>query len=185
MQDIPYGYCHCGCGEKTEPCPYTARSIGWVRGEPKRYIHGHQSRKSGPKYRAEDRGYTTPCWIFTGHITKKGYGQMRLPGDSTRMYPAHRVFYMQHKGPIPDGKQLDHLCRVRECVNPDHLEPVTNLENSRRGAKAKLDRAAVLEIRNTPMRYGLNKALAAKFGVHPQVISDVRHGRRGWTSITE
>lgn len=46
---------------------------------------------------------------------------------------AHREAYKAFKGEIPDGLELDHLCRVRNCVNPDHLEPVTRLENARRG----------------------------------------------------
>jgi hypothetical protein len=65
------------------------------------------------------------CWIWQGRIDYKGYGRR---GDDL----AHRLSYQQHVGPIPAGLQLDHLCRVRACVNPTHLEPVTNAENQRR-----------------------------------------------------
>lgn len=72
------------------------------------------------------------CWNWTGLIDARGYGQMRLRyGDAARK--AHRLCYEQFVGPIPEGLQLDHLCRNRLCVNPDHLEPVTNRENTLRG----------------------------------------------------
>ena|SRR3990167_8473917 len=70
------------------------------------------------------------CWLWTGAITYGGYGVLKIGNTMTT---AHRVSYELHKGKIPEGLQLDHLCRVRCCVNPDHLEPVTNKENMRRG----------------------------------------------------
>ncbi len=70
------------------------------------------------------------CWLWTASLNWRGYGQVRSNGP-VRM--AHRVVYEAYKGGIPDGLQLDHLCRVRSCVNPDHLEPVTPKENVRRG----------------------------------------------------
>ena len=64
------------------------------------------------------------CWLWTGR-THDGYG--RYSGGSS-----HRIAYELLVGPIPDGLELDHLCRVTQCVNPDHLEPVTREENIRR-----------------------------------------------------
>jgi hypothetical protein len=55
---------------------------------------------------------------------------------------AHRFAYLEFVGPIPDGLVLDHLCRNKKCVNPDHLEPVTNAENLRRGRVARASGAA-------------------------------------------
>ena len=72
---------------------------------------------------------TETCWIWKGNINKEGYGKF---WRKDKMKIAHRFSYELHKGEIPDGLQLDHLCRVRNCVNPDHLEPVTPLENIRR-----------------------------------------------------
>lgn len=69
------------------------------------------------------------CWIWTG-AQSGGYGQVRWSG---RARWAHRIAYELSIGPIPDGLQLDHLCRVKLCVNPAHLEPVTTGENTRRG----------------------------------------------------
>ena len=71
------------------------------------------------------------CWEWTGSLTGAGYGKV-LTFRSVRV--AHRVLYELLVGPVPDGRELDHLCRNRRCVRPDHLEPVTHLENVRRSA---------------------------------------------------
>lgn len=66
-----------------------------------------------------------PCWIFNG-AKNDGYGLLRVDRKERK---AHRLAYEFEVGPIPAGLQLDHLCRVRACVNPAHLEPVTAAEN--------------------------------------------------------
>ena len=70
------------------------------------------------------------CWLWTASKDRKGYGQYRLNGKNRK---AHVVVYRELVGSVPAGLQLDHLCRVRHCVNPAHLEPVTCAENIRRG----------------------------------------------------
>lgn len=80
----------------------------------------------------------TGCWLWFAYRDRKGYGTV---GVGTAVKYAHRVVYETLRGPIPEGLQLDHLCRVRCCVNPDHLEPVTNQENARRGDNGKRQRA--------------------------------------------
>jgi len=72
---------------------------------------------------------TVSCWLWTAS-TRRGYGQFVINNKPT---PAHRFAYEQLVGDIPRGLQLDHLCRVRNCVNPEHLEPVTSRENILRG----------------------------------------------------
>lgn len=70
------------------------------------------------------------CWPWIRRSNKDGYGQFSLRG---RPWRAHRVVYAWLIGPIPEGMTLDHLCRNRLCVNPAHLEPVTNRVNVLRG----------------------------------------------------
>lgn len=69
------------------------------------------------------------CWLWTGGLNNCGYGQVTFKG---RTHSAHRAVWYLLIGPIAKGLQLDHLCHVRNCVNPDHLEPVTKSENMRR-----------------------------------------------------
>jgi len=74
------------------------------------------------------------CWLWKGCPTGDGYGQIRVGGRSDgKTFLAHRLAYETFRGPIPEGLTLDHLCRVRRCVNPAHLEPVTMRENILRG----------------------------------------------------
>lgn len=82
------------------------------------------------KTRADDTG---ACILWVGARTKQGYGNMRLGGRTGRNETAHRLAYEHWVGPVPDGLQLDHLCRHRSCVNPTHLEPVTRRVNILRG----------------------------------------------------
>lgn len=82
---------------------------------------------------------TDNCWIWTGikHRTRR-YGRFYVGGRGGRFVQAHRWAYEHFVGPIPDGLTIDHLCMVRECVNPAHMEPVTQAENNRRSARARM-----------------------------------------------
>lgn len=70
----------------------------------------------------------TGCWLWTGHVSKDGYGRF---GIKRTAHEAHRVSYRLFTADIPDGLCVDHICKVRSCVNPDHLRLLTREENSR------------------------------------------------------
>lgn len=95
----------------------------------------HSERGSGPIVTTQERFWgrvemTSSCWLWTGSRDRHGYGSLYWSGSTRR---AHRVAYEIAVGPIPEGLDLDHLCRTRACVRPDHLEPVDRRTNLLRG----------------------------------------------------
>mgnify|MGYP000441727580 CR=1 FL=1 len=90
------------------------------------------------KFRREPRGYATQCWTWTDYVNKGGYGVFGAALYHGHSALAHRFIFEHLYGPVPNGLDLDHLCRNRDCVNPDHLEIVTRQENLRRGAYARI-----------------------------------------------
>lgn len=86
----------------------------------------HMAEKHPVGYVVQENG----CWDWIGALTDDGYGSIWVGGKTHR---AHRWVYEREVGPISAGKQLDHLCRNRGCVNPAHLEPVDNRTNALRG----------------------------------------------------
>ena len=83
-----------------------------------------------------EKVYTEPncgCWMWAASLNGGGYGQIYSQGDH-RPVLAHRFAYLHFRGPIPDGLEPDHQCRMTWCVNPWHLELVTRKENYRRGS---------------------------------------------------
>lgn len=169
------GLCECGCGERTNLAPNNNSAKGWIKGEPMRYVRGHHLRKSAVEYIADENG----CWIWQRGKSPLGYGVGWADGKAQ---PAYRIVYRRYKGEIPAGHDLDHLCRVPSCVNPDHLEPVTHAENIRRGKNAKLTEGDVSEIRSAPRKYGIGPKLAEKFGVHIDTIYAIRSGKT-WKAL--
>ncbi|HYE58590.1 MAG TPA: HNH endonuclease signature motif containing protein [Rhodothermales bacterium] len=89
--------------------------------------------KSGPV--PEHRPELGPCWLWTASKNGTGYGAFCVYIDLNKMgrAMAHRWSYEHHKGPIPAGKEIHHICGTPACVNPDHLEPVTRQENLAHG----------------------------------------------------
>ena len=78
-----------------------------------------------------DKSAPGGCWLWTGAKCRGGYGHVGQ-AQPRMMVKVHRVVWQHLRGPIPDGLELDHLCKVTACANPDHLEPVTPEENKRR-----------------------------------------------------
>lgn len=175
------GLCQCGCRQPAPIATYTHRPRGWVAGYPKQYISGHNGALSGQHYIIEDRGYATPCHIWQRSKTQSGHGHMKHNG---KMRLAHVVYYEEKYSPVPEGLQLDHLCRQRDCVNADHLEPVTGAENCRRGARTILTKDSVVTIKALlAIRPKIPKTqIARRFGVDPATIWDIEGGRT-WKDV--
>lgn len=132
--DIPFGYCHCGCGEKTKIAKGSDPRSGSVCGQPFRYIYQHQHRTTPFPYEVRDCGHTTACWIWLWSGYKNGYGAIT---HERRRRCAHIIYYEMRYGTIPRGLEIDHLCNQRRCVNPDHLEAVTHAENMKRSRERR------------------------------------------------
>ena len=107
----------------------TAKRIGAARWSP-RYHAVAAARFAA----LTKRGAPSECWPWLGHVDADGYGRFAFRGKRLQ---AHQFAWRRARGPIPKGKQLDHLCRNRACVNVAHLEPVTSPENTRRGIVAR------------------------------------------------
>lgn len=161
------GLCRCGCGHPAPIAKRTNTRQGCVKGQPQRYIVGHNRRRTPEPYRVEDRGYKTPCWVWQRFSNDDGYG---LLGRYGKTYAAHRWYYEQHVGPIPPSYQVDHLCTNPSCVRPDHLEAVPHSENLRR-AHGKLTVEQREEIITSSESA---RALARRFGVSHMTVLSVR-----------
>lgn len=122
--------CACGCGLAAPLAQRTNARKGHIKGMPLTFISGHNGRgKPRGDYTVSAQGFHTPCWLWNGSKDRKGYGRIQVNGIHTG---AHRFFYRTLRGAIPEGMHIDHLCRIKSCVNPDHLETVTPAENNRR-----------------------------------------------------
>jgi hypothetical protein len=111
------------------------------------------------------------CWIWTAALNTYGYGKVGLGSKAAGVAPAHRVSWELLVGPIPDGFEVDHLCRVHACVNPAHLEPVPPLVNEMRDKGRKARHPANDPLRRDAHRYRM--AEVAKYRNRP---THCKHG---------
>lgn len=166
------GPCPCGCGVQTKIA--TRNSANGIKGQPR--MHNRRRRNPAAYFVEEDRGYDTPCWIWQGARDGQGYGHV---GRGGRWVRAHRRWYEDHVGPIPEGHDLDHLCRVKLCVRPDHMEPVTHAENVRRGRGSKLTVEQVREIRAAE---GTRVEIGRRYGVSHVCVTNIKNRKR-WADV--
>ncbi len=148
--------CECGCGNPAPVAKRNHKTWGWIKGQPMRFLRGHgniggKPFLDGPEYLVDPK---TNCWVWQRYKDSKGYGIIKRFGKN---HKAHRFFYEQHKRKILVGFQLDHLCRNTSCVNPEHLEVVTNAENTRRKAEFRRKKIEPTNHSKRIHRFGLEE----------------------------
>lgn len=124
-------------------CGKAAHRRGWCNAHYQRALKYGNPTATPQRKSAEERFWTRVdvggvCWEWTRGHDQHGYGNFYFEGRDVR---AHRWAYEFLVGPIPEGRELDHLCRNPPCVNPDHLEPVTRRVNTTRGARPHMHAA--------------------------------------------
>ena len=126
-----HGYCQCGCGQKAPIAPRNIVSQGIKKGEPYKYIHGHNGRvretisdNIAGSYVVQKNG----CWKWRHSLISTGYGTLQSNGVQVL---AHRYMHELQNGPISPGKSLHHKCGNKWCVNPSHLKEVTEQEHKK------------------------------------------------------
>lgn len=123
--------CLCGCGQVAPLAKTTDKRFGHIKGQSLGYVRNHNLRKTGPEYIIDP---DTGCWEWQLHRGRGGYGEygnawrLKNPGRSNK---AHRVYYENFVGEIPEGLFVCHSCDNPGCVNPEHLWTGDAFDNMR------------------------------------------------------
>ena len=112
------------------------------------------------------------CWMWVGRLEKDGYARWKT---NRRMALSHRSAYESLVGVIPEGLEIDHLCRVRHCVNPHHMEPVTHQTNVRRGMVPVIKWLAQVSKTHCPQGHPYNEANTYRWKDGRHCLSCRRH----------
>lgn len=199
----PSGICLCGCGQKTTIAPENVRSKGWIRGQPIRYLPGHNAAPYRPTLANAFWLYCEPgpaheCWLWTGPKTTLGYGYFKW---QRKEYYAHRVAYELHYGPIPrrnnpQDASILHKCDNPSCQNWAHLLLGTQADNSldmiakgrnvifrgKQNGAAKLSETDIVEIRQLREQGTSRLELAQQYNVSENNISRITN-RKTWRHV--
>lgn len=184
--DWPYGYgfCHCGCGQRTTIADRNHANRGAIKGVPRRFVTGHYARTYHSPIPFDERfwskvdrsGGPDACWLWTKGTFNTGYGSVGTGPNSHIARGAHCVAWELAYGPIPDGLCILHRCDNRACCNPAHLFLGTRADNTSdmlakereaRGARLsrKLTEADVLSIRSRVASGETRASMAHEYGL--------------------
>lgn len=204
LNEIAYGYCHCGCGQKTTVSPKTNTKRGYVKGVPRRFAPGH-NLKIKPLLSIEERFWSKvaitknadDCWDWRGRKNEAGYGLIGLVEFENKTMRSNRIAWFLTYGELPDELFVCHKCDNPACCNPAHLFLGTPADNSRDMAKKgrhhrlcgeqkkqhKLTEKQVIDIRRRYAAGGVyQRELGEEYGVHDSVICLIVNGK-SWKHV--